>query len=205
MKLLKMFGLAALTALMAMAFAGAGSAMAESTALCEDDPGDNIYAVCDDFIEHVHETTLASAQAKILSSVIDVECDVLFLGSALAALATNGPMLIHGSFTYTNCGVGCTVFEENGPGDVKVLKTSHETASVTYAFQIHVECWIFIDCKYNGVGLTGTGKGPLLSSEINGGVTLTEQVLNRVGGSFCPATAKLDITTTPLKETYITT
>jgi hypothetical protein len=194
-KLLKLFGLAALAALMAMAFVGAGSAMATgSTALCKDMP-DVEDGVCDDPITHVHETTLSGAKAKLLSSAINVECDVLFLGNALLGL-------IIGKFTYTNCNSKCFVTQE-GTVTISALRLSHETADVTGEGQVHVACGSLIDCKYNGRGLVGTGKGPLLSTHLNGEVALSEQTTNRVGGAFCPSTAKLDITTTPLELVYI--
>jgi hypothetical protein len=199
-KLLKLFGLAALAALMAMAFVGAGSAMATgSSALCEDMP-DVADGVCTDPAIHVHEATLSGAKAIILTSAINVECDVLFLGDVLGLA---NPQVIHtGKFTYTNCNNGCTVSQE-GTALIKVLRTSHETAGLSYEFQIYVECGILVDCKYNGTGLAGTAKGPLLASHLNGQTVISEQTLNRVGGSFCPVTKKLDITTTPLTHTWI--
>jgi hypothetical protein len=205
MKLLKMFSLAALAALMGMAFIGVGSAMAENTALCRDMPTiddeiDGTDGVCDDPITHVHLTTLPGAKAIILTSVLNVECDVLFLGDVLALGA---PQVIHsGVLTYSNCNNGCTVFQE-GTVLLSVLKLGHELADVTSDGQKHVECGAFIDCKYNGTGLVGHALGPLLSSHLNGSVIISEQVLNKVGGAFCPATAKLDITLTPLTHTYI--
>ena len=192
MKPIKMLGLAALAALMAMAFAGAGSAIAEPTTLCEEDSE----ASCGK-ISHVHETSVS--KAKLLSSIITVECDVLFLGDT-GGLAS--PLEIEGNFTYSNCG-SCTAFEENGPATIKVLRTSHETAKVTGEGQVHIECGAFIDCIYNGTGLVGTGKGVGLSTQLKGEVTLSEQVTNKVGGFGCPSTAKLDIQTTPLEHTYI--
>jgi hypothetical protein len=191
-KAIKMFGLAALAALMAMAFVGASSAMAESTTLCSGDGSG-----CG--VTHVHETTLAGAKEKWLTSIVNVECDALFLGNTVSALSS--PLVITGEFTYTNCG-SCTVTEVGGGDEVKVLRLGHETADVTYEFEIHVNC-SGLNCTYNGEGLLGTGKGPLLSSETNGSVTITEQVLKKVSGLFCPSTSKLDITVTPLSATYI--
>jgi len=192
-KAIKMFGLAGLAALMAMAFAGSSSAMAESTSLCTGDGSG-----CG--VTHVHETTLAGAKEKWLTSIINVECDVLFLGSTVAS-SLGAPLVLEGSFAYTNCG-SCTVTEVGGGAEVKILRLGHETSDVTYEFETHVNC-SGLNCTYNGEGLLGTGKGPLLSSETNGSVTITEQTLKKVSGLFCPSTTKLDITTTPLSATYI--
>jgi hypothetical protein len=208
MKLLKIFGLLALVALMAMAFVGAGSAMANgSTALCVDMPtshddfltGDKD-GVCNDTISHVHKGTLTGAKAKVLSSALNVECDSLLLADVLGL---GNPQVLHNvKLTYTNCNSGCVVTQE-GTGLATVLRLSHETADFNLSIQLHEECGAFIDCKYSGEGLLGTTIGPLLSSHENGELTISEQVMNKVGGAFCPSTAKLDITTTPLTRTYL--
>lgn len=195
MKPIKMLGLAALAALMGMAFLGAGSAMAETTALCGADEEE-----CASPVTHVHEATLVGRQAVLKTSIITVECDVLFLGDALSE--SGKPLVIHGEFSYTNCG-GCTVTEENGPSEIKALKEGHETGSVTGEGLVHVECTGF-NCRYNGVGLKGTAKGPLLSAETNGEVSLVKKAVNKESGLFCPSTSELTITTTPLEPTYVT-
>jgi hypothetical protein len=201
-KPIKMLGLAALAALMAMAFVGASSAMAESTALCT---ADESPCAAGNQVSHVHETTLSGALATLLSSAGNVSCDVLFLGDTTGGNLGN-PLRITGNFTYTSCtrsGSSCTVTEVNGPVEIRVLKEGHETGKVTGEGEVNVHCGFFINCTYNGEGLAGTAKGPLLSSETNGSVSLSEQTTHKVSGSFCPETAKLDITTTPLAATYI--
>jgi hypothetical protein len=203
-KAIKLIGLSALTALLAMAFVGATSAMAEPTALCKADQNP-----CEEknVITHVHETSVG--KAVLLSSVGNTECNVLFLGDAAAVMEEGAGLGVVGSFTYTNCELGggsCTAKEEKGPAEVQVLRTGHETATVTGEGLVHLVCSGFIDCSYNGVGLSGTAKGPLLSTQTNGEVTLTEQTTNKEAGGFlCPKTAKLDITTTPLEATYVST
>jgi hypothetical protein len=192
-----MFGLAALAALLAMAFVGASSAMAGSTVLCSNDSEASCTAVT-----HVHEATLAGSQAVLKTSILTVKCDALFLSTSVGGEAA--PQVIKGSFTYTNCNNSCVVTEENGPSEILVLRTGHETSSVTGEGLVHVVCGSFINCLYNGEGLVGTGKGPLLSTETNGEVKLTEQAVSEEGGSFfCPDTSELTIVTTPLSATYI--
>ena len=199
MKSIKAFGLASLVALMAMAFIGASSTMAESTQLCTGDPSGS----CGNTITHVHVATLSGSanQATLLSNVINVKCDVLFLGDTLGSLGA--PLIIHGGFTYSNCTSGCTVSEVSADSLIEVLKLGHETADVTGEGEVNVHCGIFINCTYNGEGLNGTGKGPLLSSETNGEVVISQQALNKVEG-VCPSSLnKLDIVVTPLLATYI--
>jgi len=203
MKPLKMLGLTALAALMAMAFVGASSAMAESTALCKVDESPCAVA---NLSKEVHETSVG--KAKLLTSVGTTECNVLFSGMVEKE---GSPLVVKGGFTYTNCVLGavtCSATEENGPAEVSVLKEGHETAKVTGEGLVHVVCAGFIDCSYTGAGLVGTAKGPLLSAQTpdNGEVSLSEQsVAKEAGGLLCPKTAKLDITTTPLTATYIST
>jgi hypothetical protein len=214
MKPIKMFVLT-LAALMAMAFVGASSTMAESTALCgvEESP-------CSEgnSITHIHETSVG--KAKLKSSLPTIECNVLFLGdSFLWWIEINGvrfvkaqrlanPLFIVGNFTYSSCNNFCSVKEENGPAEIKVLKTGSELASLVPPGSggeglIHVSC-PFINCNYTGTGLEGHGLGPLTSSQPNGSVVITEQETEKESGS-CPEEAFLTITTTPLSATYIST
>jgi len=196
-KAIKVFGLAALTALMAMAFVGASSANAEALQLCGHDG-----APCE-AIHHVHEESVG--KAKILTSLGTTECNVLFLGDVLKF---GSPIEIDGKFTYSNCelaGSSCTTTEETGPAELPVVREGHETASVTYKLLIHLVCGKTIDCLYIG-SLKGTAKGPLLSEQIpdNGEISLSGQEMTKeIGGFLCAKTAKLDITTSPLWPVYI--
>jgi hypothetical protein len=195
-----MIGLAALAALMAMAFVGASSAMAESTQLCK---ADESPCATESVIGHVHEETLTGAKAKLLTSVATVECKALFLGDSLGSGA---PLIIHGHFTYTECKRGtesCSATETSTDSLIEVLKEGHETGKVTGSGSVNVHCGFIINCTYDGEGLVGTAKGPLLASSENGEVTITEQTTHKVSGTFCPETGKLDIATMPLEKVYI--
>jgi hypothetical protein len=208
-KSIKMFGLAALVVLMAMAFVGASSAMAESTALCKEDAvllgGEECHPTR--LISHVHEATLSGAPGLLLSSIAEVLCDILFLGDVSSLGA---PQEILGNFTYSNCmtasGGSCTVTEKSSDIRFSVLKLGHEFADVTpqgVGGLVNWHCGFLINCTYDGEGLTGHALGPLLSTHLNGDVTISEQTLHRVSG-VCPETAKLDLQVTPLTElTYI--
>lgn len=197
-----MFGLAALAALMAMAFVGATSAMAESTALCSVD--ENPCATSNQ-IGSVHEESVGKAQ--FASSAGTIRCNTLFSGIIGTKLAS--PLIISGSFSYTSCELGgssCVMSEENGPIELKVLREGHETAKVTYENLIHIKCNGFIDCSYAGT-LVGTAHGPLLSTQTNGEITFSGQALNKEPGGFlCPSKLiTLSSTTAPLSATYIST
>jgi subtilisin family serine protease len=173
---------------------------------CEADLGTGPAEGCPDekSITHVHESTLAEKKAKLLSKLINVECDVLLLGDVVEGASTPESMLVEAAYTYSNCNSSCTATEENGPAEIEVSKEGHETASVASEGLVHLECAGFINCRYTGEGLTATAKGPLLAKEKNGETVISEQVANKESGSLCPSTAKLDIVTTPLVPTYIT-
>jgi hypothetical protein len=194
-----MLGLAALAALMAMAFVGASSAMAEQTALCSADENP---CAAGNQLSSVHEVSVG--KATLLSSNLNVECNVLFSGTIATTLAS--PLVISGNFSYSSCNSGCVVTEESAHSKIEVLREGHESASVTGEGLVHVNCSGFIDCSYNGVGLKGTAHGPLLSAQVpdNGEVSLQGQKTTKeTGGFLCPKEAKLDIVTSPLSATYI--
>jgi hypothetical protein len=213
-KPIKMLGLAALAALMAMAFVGASSAMAESTELCGSDPGTGSTEACgkggaQEAVTHVHETTLSGAPESLLSSNVEILCDVLFLGDTVGS--TSNPVEILGNFTYSNCMTAsngsCTITEVSSDFKLNVLKLGHELADVSpvgVGGQLNLHCGFLINCTYDGEGLTAHALGPLLSgTETNGQTRIEEQTTHRVSG-VCPETAKLDLLTTPLEATYLT-
>jgi hypothetical protein len=196
-------GLVAFAALMAIAFLGASSAMAGSTQLCkaDEDP-----CSAGNTISHVHEETSPGAPATLLNGLGNVTCNVLFLGESLGA---GKPLVIHGNFTYSNClrnGQACTVTEISTDSLLGVLRTGHETASVTFESEFNVHCGLFIKCTYKGEGLEATAKGSLASSAENGEITLNEQTIKHVGGPYiCAETSKLDIELHPLEAVYVST
>lgn len=192
MKPIKTLGLGALLALAVLAVAGPNSAAAESTTLCAQDG-----AACG--VTHIHLT--GRRRIKMFNKYYI--CDVLFLGTIHGG-GLASPLTKLGFSIARNCSPACTVEEENGPSEITLLKEGHETASVTEEFLIHVECEGFIDCFFNGVGLKGTAKGPLLSVEENGELTIPEQTLNKeTGGFLCPTATKTELVTTPLTPIYI--
>jgi hypothetical protein len=201
MRSIKMLGLAALAALMAMASLGASSAMAGNTQLCK---ADEEPCAAGNVITHVHGETVAGAPAVLLSSLGNVTVKVLYLGDSLGLGA---PLVIHGNFIFTDAlrnGQSCTVTEVSTSSLIEVLRTAAETATLSGSSEINVHCGIFINCTYDGENLTGIAKGPLAAPP-NGEAFTSEATLHNVGGGICPATAKLDIRMVPLVATYIST
>ena len=190
---MKMFGLAALVALMAMAFVGASSAMAESTELCNTDT-----TPCGSATTSVHEVSIGKAVLE--SELPTIECNVLFSGT-VGALGS--PQIISGTLKYSSCNNFGSVKEENGPSAIKVLKNGTELAAVTGEGLVRVQC-PFINCSYDGNGLEGHAKGALVAANGKGEVSLTGQETNKeTGGEICPPEAFLTITTGSLSNTYI--
>jgi len=197
-KPVKLYFLTVISALMILSFVGTSSAVAEKTVLCSEDE-----SPCSEshWVKHVHWE--ASIAVTLLSSVLTVECGLLYLGPEVLSIST--PLFsIHFVAAYSNCNNNCTVTEENGPAEIKISREGSELAKVTGGVLFHVVCSGFLNCKYTGVGLVGHALGPLSSSEENGSVVFSEQTLNKESGTFCPSTNKLDLTTTPLEPTYIT-
>jgi hypothetical protein len=190
MRSIKMLGLVALTALMALAFVGASSAMGEPTSLCK---ADETPCSEENAITHVHETSVGKGVLK--SSLPTIECTVLFLGDG----SLGAPLVISGTFTYSSCNNFCSVKEENGPAELEVLKTAADLGEVSYEFLVNVKC-PFINCNFIGEGLEGHALGPLTSkSGENGSIVITEQVTEKESGS-CPEEAFLTLATTPLEQ-----
>jgi hypothetical protein len=200
MKQLKMFGFVALAVLMAMAFTSTSAAMAESTSFCSVDESP---CAAGHQVGHLHGVTGGGPNMAVLSSVGTTECEVLYLASANTTLAN--PLVLSGSFTYSNCKLGgssCTVTEENGPNEITALKEGHETAKAVLEFLMHVTCPGFIDCSYVGAGMKGIFKGALLpfteGEEFEAGTLVKE-----AGGFLCPKTSKLDLLVLSLETIYI--
>jgi len=197
MKLLKMTSLMALTALLAMAFVGASSALAEPTGLCAED----VAEATECRVDPIHE--VSSGTGTLLNSISNVLCSVLFSGEVTAV---GSPLTIKGKFSYTNCKDekpnSCTVEEVSESSTIKVLKVSHEKASVTGEGEVKVVC-SGISCTYNGKELEGTATGALLAGNEIGETSIQEQTTNKTKGLLCPTTAKLDLKTEPLSPVYI--
>ena len=200
-----MFGLAALAAVVAMAFVGASSASAANTSLCktttEPCPEANQWKAG----ETIH---LASTETgKLLNSIATVLCltvlgNLKVLGASLA-----NPLSMDGHFVYSGCGTNSThtncEVEETEEGRFNVNATGAHTGTATGENgKAHVHCtkvlgFITIDCTYVAAGLTAELSGLEPSH-----VTLTKQPVNLLEGSgLCPEESKVDALLTPLAET----
>lgn len=199
-----MFGLAALAAVAAMAFVGASSAMAGTSAICETNEEPCQAA---NLVTHVH---FVDPAAKLLTTPITVTCNALFLGDALG-LVSGGPAVVHGSFTYTGCNSTCTATDLKG-GLLLVLRTAAGLAEVTGdGFEVAVKCAGLIECEYDGQGLVGHGLSANLADVggTAGSVIVNNQTVHPTGNKLtniiCPDPAKLDANFVSLEDIFIST
>jgi hypothetical protein len=207
-----MLSLAIAMALFATAVLGTASAMAETTALCKEDTGDNLCPQAKR-ANQIHLLTqklqngqLVEAKAKFLTGGLTVECTILYLGTVQTAGELGSPLKVEGDFTYTECNGGCEAYETEGsPGILWFLKeggVGSELAKVTGEATIALVCFDWW-CEYNFVNLVGHFLGPLTPTH-KGHLTYTDVVLNLVQGTFfCPDVTKLDALFLSLESLYV--
>ncbi len=197
MRLVKMFGLATLMAVAAMALLGAASASATNTQLCTAHTG----LTCVSGATSIHAVLATGTVGKLLSSPVTVLC----LGVLVEAtpLAEGSPQAIHTlEMSYTGCGTNsahnnCTVTVEEQPL-ADLLKTGLDEGSLTATSgRTRLQCSsLGIDCKYDLEGaLFSIGAQHLTANE----ATITE-----LGGKLlCPDEGFLDGLLESLSATYI--
>jgi hypothetical protein len=214
-RLIKMFGLAALAAVAAMAFVGATSAMANgSTALCKthEEPCLTVAQLeaLQELQEEMEETVTVpdppvdnhatsvhmvnEGVGRLLSSLATILClNVLVQATPLGL---GNPQSVHATaMEFTGCGTNanhtnCEVEVEESPLS-NLLKTGLDTGSLTATNgQSRVICenifgFIDIDCKYNTTGILFAIGG--------GHLTANETPVTEVGSkALCPKTSTLD-------------
>jgi hypothetical protein len=202
MRLIKMFGLASVAAVAAMAFVGASSAMATfDTALCTEA---SVTLACPDakLATEVHFVALDPILVTPIGTILCKEA--LFKGH-VEINATTGKRLAPAGASlgitlleliFTNCEINktaCTVTTTH-LGLLNVLKTAANLATVVDSgtggfIEVKVVCGAVISCTYKGEGLTGHG----LSAEAGGkgAVTYTGATVTKASGILCPKEAKL--------------
>ena len=185
MRLMKMFGLAVLAAVAAMAFVGASSASAnQSTTLCKINQ-----LPCASTNQWPTGTGLVGTSvgtALLLSDIVTVHCNSTASGKITsAALAKPLVGTLVPSFTgcKTGSGTNCTVTTSSGT--MLLLKTGPGVGTATvHNVLARVQCGFFIDCSYvsDGVELEAlslSGAHPALLHA--NGVELQNE-----GGFLCP-------------------
>ena len=213
MKLVKVFSLAAVAAIAAMALVGASSAFAkENVVLCK-----KAELLCAVGNRWPHPTTLVahSVKPKLLSSVGTIECEKSLIEVTLLNLLAK---LIEGhilSLSFEgNCKLGstsCTVTVkelgsisfEHGPNLLEWIGRAALLwlGEVPMHTIVNVKCGFLINCTYEAGEETEASGSSSAGGEIT--VTANEAKLNRNAG-FCPETSKWDATYTVLgAELYL--
>jgi len=195
-RLMKMFGLAALAAVAAMAFVGVTSASATNTVLCK---ANELTCEATNKIEHATVTGL-STNATLLSSLATVLCDHSIVSGKVLLLAN--PLVGHiEKITFTICeedtfGTECTVTTNNA-GLLKLLKTGANAGSLTAeGAEALVSCpEIGLHCNYGNpttsLAVAGS-QGTALAV-----ITATKVKLPEIGNKFfCPNESFWDATYT---------
>jgi hypothetical protein len=187
MRPVKLFGLAAVAAVAAMALIGAAPAIAGNTALCSTNNGGLLTCPIEKQVTSFHSVALNSV---FLTSVGNVTCkEALAEGSVLGLAA---PQISHlTKFNWTNCTGpfgACTVTTIK-LGLILFLKTEVNLGTVVYDNLVfRIVCAPFIDCEYTPVGaahLLGSSL-PLLGGGTNGGFNGTKVTLSPAGPLDAP-------------------
>jgi hypothetical protein len=221
MRHIKMFGLAALAAVAAMAFVGASSVMAsENTAFCSvhEEP-----CAAAHLVSHIH---MEASDLKLLNSTANILCssslalvDVLkdaSTGTYLAEAPTPLKAKVT-ELTWTNCkteGNGtnnCTVTNITLP-EFDALKTALNLGTAkALGPEVLVKCTILgfikIHCVYGGAevgtfGLEGAGHNGGAAG--HGMFTANALSVPFVSGTNCPSTSNWDALYEPLTDLFIT-
>ncbi|HEX6754138.1 MAG TPA: hypothetical protein VF093_11195 [Solirubrobacterales bacterium] len=198
MRLVKMFGLAAVTAVAAMAFVGATSASAQtSTQICKVHTG--LTCGAGNAVTSHHLVLASGTVGNILANI-----DVLCLGILIEStpLGLGSPQAIHGlTQEYSGCGTGsahnnCTVTVQEQPL-LDLLKVGLDQGVLTaLSGRIRLQCAsLGLDCVYDMEGMEfEVGEGHLTANEIP---------LGELGGKFfCPDEGFLDGLLEALTEVY---
>jgi len=199
-KLIKMFGLTAVAAVVAMAFVGASSAMATNTVLCtvNEDP-----CLEKNWAKSIHMVT--TAKPKLLSSIGTIECASSLGEGTLGKLGLPQVATLTALTWAAPCALGktaCTVTTES-LGTMNILKTGANVGTADpEGTTIHVECGALINCKYTGkpgatLSVTGAGGGS------NGILEANKLKVEKLGSGFCPSTAEWDAKYEPLTAVYV--
>jgi hypothetical protein len=200
-RLIKMFGLAAIAAVVAMAFIGASSASATYTALCKE----HVALGCPDGQVYTGHVEATSNHAELLASGLNILCKKSHvLGEALGLAsdtADNKSLIIHVSLLgFGECTDTVEVLDQ--VGTLLVLKTALNLGTGTASgFVVLVEKF-GLHCLYGGIATGAHALGGNPATIVATKIELEKKSLD----FFCPSEASWDATYTVTlpKPIYIT-
>jgi hypothetical protein len=183
MKAIRVFGLA-IGATWVLALIGPPAAIAGSTQICTNETGTCVEPM------QIHWESVG--HITLLSSIGNIECDVLMQTTVPLGLVTNGPVTVNpATLSYSNCLYTCTVTVLR-QGTLSFLNEGNELGTVTSSgYEILHECH-GIHCIYSLSGVKGHWLGPLRTGTGHDHVTYAEAEKPKIGGFFCPSVTKLD-------------
>ncbi len=196
-----MFGLAAVSAVAAMAFVGATSASAEvDTQLCDAHTG----LTCSDASSDVHMVLAPGTVGKLLSPIVTVLClGVLVESSGTDVGELGNPQQLDASaMSFTGCGTNashnnCTVTVEELP-DNDLLKLGLDEGSLeALTGETRLQgCGLNLNCLYDTEGLLFSVGAQHLTAD--------KTPVTELGGKFlCPDEGKLDGLLETLEDRYV--
>jgi len=222
MRPIKMFGLAAVAAVAAMAFVGASSASANTwTSLCDVHtslvcPAGHLLELFTFLLTKEGAEGKGGESAILKTSIATVLC----LSSKGTVHVEEGKPLLDNPLkllvllAFKNCGTNaehnnCTVTVLKNPL-VTLLKTALNLGTATVSkelpAEVNVKCGFLINCTYSepleGKSIAVEG-GEHVAGSGNGMLTANELELKTIGGGFCPEKSKWNALYEPLKPVYI--
>lgn len=213
MRLIKLFGFAMLTSVIAMALIGTSIAAANDTVLCK---VHELNCAPVSQVEELHMNNTAGTVLTVLNSVADVLCLTALLKAEVGPLgapqALSATALTFGSCgtnaAHNNCLVGTIELPE-----FSLLRTVLNLGTLTTEEGIiNVKCTILgfvkINCDYDLNGLAFPMEGALHKGVQTGHGMLTAlnkglAPLEGLGGVACPTASSLDFLLEPSEHTYI--
>ena len=191
MKLIKMFGLAAVAAIAAMAFIGAGTASAElCTANEEPCAAGNVLPNNSEI-----KSSLETGTKAILKGALEIECSVSTVNGKSTQAGNNDPVsgLIEAA-TWTTCSPNCTVKAEALNWTSSIKRTGDKTGTLTVSNpKVKITC-LFISCTFTAVG--GTVTLDVEDTEATGGkpkvIAVNEPLTSGCGAGSWTATYRVE-------------
>jgi hypothetical protein len=205
-KLVKMFGFAALLAVTSMALMGASTATAnENTILCK------VHVEgCEDLEQQVKHVHMIAKNSTLLANFVvpvTVTCEEAL--ALVEILGLGKPQIGHFlSLLWSGCettsGEECDVETLSPPGLVLVLKTALNLGTVqAHDTEVNVDCGALINCTYGGLP-TLIAEGALHNPDhLEGVVRANNLPVEQTGGILCPPTANWHAEFLPLEKIYI--
>jgi len=190
MRLIKMLGLAMVAAIAAMAFIGAGTASAESSAPCKS--GASLTSCSS--VWPVGTAVDGSGTSELLSDLVNVKCNVTASGKITSSgLVKNGPVTGSLHLLFSSCktegGTACdNILDE---GELLVLHGSTLSAVTFHSILGRVHCGSFIDCSYTSANVEGDWLNLAGATVDKWAVVDVLDTLENEGGFFCPNEATL--------------